>query len=137
MREWVRLLTALALSTLPLPSAAAPAPELDVRTSCEPAQDPGRVRCDIELRARGEWRVAWADVLVISAPSAVRPLRSRVAAPAGADGVGRAALAVIASTTGAFPVGVRGRAVVCAGAPEHERCHPVTREGHVEVRVGG
>jgi hypothetical protein len=129
--------SALVLAVSTASSAAFSAtPELDVQLACEGPRAPGRVRCDVELRAREGARLAWSDVLVVSAPRAARPLRSRVAAASGADGVGRAALALVASATGVFPLAVRGRAVVCGGEATEARCVPVVREVEVQVRVG-
>jgi hypothetical protein len=90
----------------------------------------------VELRAGRGARLAWSDVLVVSASPAARPLRSRVAAASGADGVGRAALALVASATGVFAVVVRARGVVCGGEATEARCVPATRDATVEVRVG-
>lgn len=112
------------------------APELGMRVACEAPELPGRVRCDVELHAPAAGRLAWSDVLVVSAPSATRPLRSRVVGHVGQDGVGRAVLAFVASTTGVFPVLVRGRATVCRQGQTGAACRPVTHDTRVEMRVG-
>jgi hypothetical protein len=137
MLDWIQRAFPLALTALLFGSSAVAAePELDVQVSCMSTQSPGRVRCDVELRAGPGARLAWSDVLVVSAPRAARPLRSRVAAASGADGVGRAALALVASATGVFPVIVRARGVVCGAEATEARCVPVTRAVTAEVRVG-
>src|SRR5215472_10082269 len=47
------------------------------QAQCEHAAEPGRVRCDVELRpAHGA--VRWADVQVVGAPAFVAPLRGRI-----------------------------------------------------------
>ena len=94
------------------------------------------MRCDVELRAPEAARLAWSDVLVVSAPSGARPLRSRVASSVGKDGVGRAALALVAPATGVFPLVLRGRASVCVRAEAGAQCRAVTRDTEVQVRVG-
>lgn len=116
---------------LPLALGAA---ALVATASCPSADAPGRVKCTAELRADGA-RIAWADVVVASAPAFVTPLRGRMppsdATETRAE-VWRFAFAIVAKERGRGELVLRVRAVVC----EKDTCRPEEREVRAVVSVG-
>lgn len=101
--------------------------------SCPPADGPGRLRCTAEVRAPNG-RVAWADVVIVSAPPFVVPLRGRMP-PSDATDVERElwrfAFAIVAKQRGRGELVLRARAVVCDG----DACRAEEREVRAPVVV--
>lgn len=131
---------ALALVSATLSNAGAARGEearLVARLTCDPALGPGRIRCELDLRAPEGARLSWADALVVSAPSFARPLRSRVPATREADGGARAALALLVRAVGSGSLLVLGRAVVCStGEAKQPECGPASVSVEIPFRVG-
>lgn len=103
--------------------------------ACPPADAPGRVKCSAELRVEAGARIAWADVVISSAPAFVVPLRGRMP-PSDAtetrDDLWKFAFAVVAKQRGHGELVLRARAVVCRG----DACHPEEKEIRTVVSVG-
>lgn len=102
-----------------------------------PREQPGRVRCGIDVRPPPGEKLVWADVVVIKVPSFSAPLRGRVGPleATAKDAAGyRFALALVARATGKGELGLRVRAVVCA---EKKGCRTLEVEPVTEVVVGG
>jgi hypothetical protein len=138
---FVRLAAALLLvsTSLLAETKDAQAP-LDVSASCERKATKGRVLCDVELEAAAA-RIAWADVVVTSAPAFAPPLRSRIGlgdARARTERRVRLPVALVATSLGRGTVAMRARAVLCrpesAGAPE--TCVTATKDVSTEIVVG-
>jgi hypothetical protein len=115
--------------------ARADADAIPIRASvtCDHPAAAGRLRCDVELRAR-EAALLWADVQVVEVAEFIVPLRGR-AGPRDAtmheNDLWRWGLGLVARDRGEGDVAVRVRAVVCRG----EACVPeeTTARGHVIV----
>ncbi|HEX8792133.1 MAG TPA: hypothetical protein VF765_14365 [Polyangiaceae bacterium] len=102
--------------------------------TCEHADGPGRVRCDVEARVGAGESIAWGDVVIVKTPPFVSALRGRIGphdATAHDPDVWRWALALVARDKGAGDVEGRVRLVVCKDAKCAPRDLPVT--GHVTV----
>jgi len=133
MRRLAPWLLAIGFSA-PGSAESAGSAEIDAALSCEAAPAPGRVRCDLTVRARAGTLLDWADALVVAAPSFARPLRSRVAPRERRSGVPSVDLpfALVAAGTGRGELRVRARAVVCRAA----LCRPASRDVRTELAVG-
>jgi hypothetical protein len=132
------LAAAVFSAALAASAAETKAPELSAELGCEPALVPGRVLCKLEATARSDLLIAWADALVLEAPSFARPLRSRVAHRAATAREESVAipLALYATRAERGTLRVRARAVVCPrDVDSAERCRPVTVE--VAASFGG
>jgi hypothetical protein len=115
---------------------AAP-PELSARLVCPRRPGPGRVVCEAEIELDAGV-LAWADVLVLEAPSFAPPLRSRVGPSAlhmKSEQRQRLQLALAATAPGSGTLRVRARAVACPDATLRG-CQPVVRETQARVEVG-
>jgi hypothetical protein len=139
----VTLLRALGVGLLSLLLGAAPAVGaergVDVTASCERKAARGRVVCDVEMEVtRG--RIAWADVVVVTAPPFAPPLLSRVGmadARSRTDRRIRIPVAFVATSQGRGTVEVRARVVVCEVGPDGtDTCRPATRGASAELVVG-
>lgn len=111
--------------------AGAPPP---VTMTCEHADGPGRVRCDVEARVGAGESISWGDVVIVKTPPFVSALRGRIGphdATAHDPDVWRWALALVARDKGTGDVQGRVRLVVCKDARCLPRELPVT--GHVTV----
>jgi hypothetical protein len=89
------------------------------RLTCDRADAPGRVRCEIEANVGVGESIAWGDVVLIATPPFVSALRGRIA-PRDAttrDPVRwRWAFALVAHGKGSGDLSARVRLVVCRGA---------------------
>ena len=107
-----------------------------VRTTmrCERADQPGRVRCEVEARVGEGESITWGDVVLVSTPPFVGALRGRIgphdATTRDAD-TWRWALALVARGKGTGDVQGRVRLVVCKDGTCTPREADVT--GHVVV----
>ncbi|HTQ46290.1 MAG TPA: hypothetical protein VMI75_26220 [Polyangiaceae bacterium] len=111
--------------------AGAPPP---AKMTCEHADGPGRVRCDVEARVGAGESISWGDVVIVKTPPFVSALRGRIGlqdATTHEPDVWRWALALVAHDKGTGDVEARVRLVVCKGATCFPRELPVT--GHVTV----
>jgi|GEM_PF-2837233 len=92
--------------------------------ACERAPAPGRVRCEVEIRA-SSGTLAWGDVIVTSAAPSLTPLRARIGAPEATMSTAslwRFTLAVAAKQRGTARLEAKVRLVHCQG----DRCEPRT-----------
>lgn len=130
---------ALTAAGLPASAAGEPAekPPIEASFGCQRQAGPGRLVCEVGLSSRqATRRFAWADVLVVVAPEFVRPLRSRVAAPAvssDADHL-RVPLGFVALREGTGEIEVVARAVVCDAGTDRG-CRTFSRRLRALVRV--
>jgi hypothetical protein len=117
-----------------VPRGAGDGPRIVASASCDEASGPGRVRCEITVRAENG-TARWGDVIVTSAPKFAPALRTRIA-PGDAvdrgDGSRVFPLALAAVKNGVGTLVLRARAVVCGA----RGCVPVTTEASAEVVVG-
>lgn len=95
--------------------------------TCRMEAGSGRLLCTVSFVALPERRIAWSDALVVTAPSAAKPLRSRVTSKS--DHPDQVVLAFVIGGGEGGRIGVVARAVTCprAGAGA---CVPV------ESRIG-
>ena len=108
---------------------------LTALATCPPADAPGRVKCTAEVHVPAGAKIAWADVVISSAPAFVVPLRGRIP-PSDAtetrDDVWKFAFAIVAKQRGHGDLVLRARATVCQG----DACHPEEKEIRTVVSVG-
>jgi hypothetical protein len=126
--------------TIALAESKDVAAPMDVSASCERKATKGRVLCDVELESAAA-RIAWADVVVTSAPAFAPPLRSRIALPdarARSEHRVRLPVALVATSLGRGTVAMRARAVLCraASAGAAETCLATTKDVSTEIIVG-
>jgi hypothetical protein len=104
--------------------------------TCEKLDAPGRLRCDVEVRAPGGRELRWSDVEVKSAAPFLLPLKGRIA-PSDATtkdrDVWRFAFALVAREKGEGDVSLRARAVTCVD----KRCAPSQADVVAHVVVAG
>ncbi len=106
---------------------------LHASVTCDHAAAPGRLRCDVELRAR-DAALRWADVEIVEVTEFIVPLRGRAGpreATTHEDDLWRWGLGLVARDRGEGDVTVRVCAVVC----RNEECGPeeTIARGHVIV----
>ena len=102
---------------------------------CAHVSEPGRVRCEVEVKAPAGAVLRWADLVVTKAPPFVTPLRARVGpleASAREETVWRWAIALAARARGAGELAARIRLVTCV----KDVCAPTEIEARGEVVVG-
>ena len=95
----------------------------------------GRLLCTVALAAPAGRVLSWSDALVVSAPPAARPLKSRVA-----SGSGRPDQIVIGFVVGSGDGGrieVVARAVSCPAASRAGACTPERRTVSYDLKVPG
>ena len=112
--------------------AAAP---VEAALRCPASQGTGRVRCTIELSARGGATIQWADAVIRTTPAFATPLRGRLAPSDAIDSAPerwRWEFALAARTRGRGDVGVTVRAVVCV----HGACRPTHEDVSTTLVVG-
>jgi hypothetical protein len=91
--------------------------------TCERADAPGRVRCEVEARVAPDESISWGDVVLVGTPPFVAALRGRIGpedATAREAHAWRWALALAIKQRGSGSVQARVRLVVCSG----DRCAP-------------
>lgn len=84
--------------------------------TCERAEGPGRVRCEVEVRVGPGESITWGDVVIQQTPPFAAALRGRIGPHDAAvhdTGVWRWALALVAREKGAGDVDGRVRLVTC------------------------
>jgi hypothetical protein len=96
--------------------------------TCRVEAGSGRLLCTVSFTAPAEGRVAWSDALVVAAPQAARPLRSRVTSQSGRPD--QVVLAFLLGSGQGGRIEVLARAVTCPVGPREAACKPV------ESRVG-
>jgi len=102
--------------------------------TCERADAPGRVRCEVEAHAGAGESLAWGDVVIVSTPPFASALRGRIGphdTTTHEPDLWRWALALVAHSKGTGDVEARVRLVVCRAG----KCLPreATVVGHLEV----
>jgi hypothetical protein len=118
---------------------APPDPELHASMQCDRASEPGRVRCNVEVRIEGGRTLAWADVELLSLPDFASALKGRIGPQ---DALSRDAtstkwaLGLVARRAGQGEAHARVRVVLCA-AGSTSRCAPATIDVRAQVTVGG
>lgn len=101
---------ALGVSLLAGPAESAPELELRATMACQAEPGSGRLLCTVSFEPPAEHAISWCDALVVSAPPAATPLRSRV------RGTGTPKRVVLGFVLGAGSGGrieVLARAVAC------------------------
>jgi hypothetical protein len=97
-------------------TAGADASSLRATMTCDRAETPGRVRCEVEARVGPGESITWGDVVIQKTPPFAAALRGRIG-PSDATAhdplVWRWALALVAREKGGGDVEGRVRAVVC------------------------
>jgi hypothetical protein len=91
--------------------------------TCDRADAPGRVRCEVEARVGPDESIAWGDVVIVDTPPFVAALRGRIGpddATAREAHTWRWALALAIKQRGSGTVEARVRLVACRG----DRCAP-------------
>ena len=114
--------------------------------TCERADGPGRVRCEVEVIALPGGSITWGDVELTHMPPFTSALRGRIGpgdATVRRPDSWRWGLALVARTKGTGDVEARVRLVECRGAPgespdagaTHDSCVPyeVPVTGHIVV----
>jgi hypothetical protein len=113
------------------PVAAGPVAQL----ACEHVPEPGRIRCEIEVKAPAGTALTWADAVILKTPPFASALRARVGplqASAREDAVWRWAIALAARDRGSGNVVARVRAVTCL----KEACTTTEIDAEAPVVVG-
>ncbi len=98
--------------------------------TCDRADGPGRVRCEVEARVSAGQSISWGDVILLQAPAFTLVLRGRIGphdATVQEAEVWRWAFALAARQKGSGMVDARVRMVICEG----KTCSPL------EVPVSG
>jgi hypothetical protein len=86
--------------------------------TCEPADAPGRVRCEVEATILPGASITWGDVVLTRMPPFASALRGRIGpgeAMVSRSDSWRWALALVARAKGVGDVEARVRVVVCQG----------------------
>lgn len=84
--------------------------------ACDHADQPGRVRCEVEARVPPGQTIAWGDVVLLKVPPFVTVLRGRISphdATARDPDIWRWALALVARERGQGDVEGKVRVVIC------------------------
>ncbi len=120
------------------PSARADVDASAIRSSltCDRADGPGRVRCEVETRVNPGQTISWGDVILVKTPPFTLVLRGRIGphdATVQEPEVWRWAFALAARSRGTGDVDARIRIVVC----EAGTCAPVEIPVTGKITVGG
>jgi hypothetical protein len=122
---------AIAVALAPSPaSGAVDSGAIQAALTCDRADGPGRVRCEVEARVPAGQSISWGDVVLLKAPAFTLVLRGRIGphdATLQEPEVWRWAFALAARQKGSGIIDARVRMVVCEG----KTCTPV------EVPVSG
>ena len=135
-------LAALFITSPAFPQSPAPEAAPSVKMSCERIEQPGRMRCEVEVRApvstaaSAASAIRWGDVAILQVPAFVVPLKGRIGprdATTREPDVWRWAFALAAREKGGGEVRARVRVVVtCKG----ERCATLVVPVSARVVVG-
>jgi hypothetical protein len=139
------VVVAIAFASSIVPSARADGPprdaESDVKAAmqCDRANEPGRVRCTVEVRVEGGRTLAWADVEILSLPDFASALKGRIG-PQDAlshDATStKWALGLVARRSGQGEARARVRVVTC-DASRTSKCAPGSTVVTAQVAVSG
>lgn len=125
-----------ALAIAPDARADVDAGAVTASLTCDRADGPGRVRCEVEARVGAGESIAWGDVVLLKTPAFTLVLRGRIGphdATLQQAEVWRWAFALAAKQNGSGDVDARIRIVVCQG----KTCTPVQVAVTGKVVVGG
>ncbi len=103
--------------------------------TCDHAEAPGRVRCEVEARVAAGRTIGWGDVVIVQTPPFATALRGRIGphdATVRDPDVWRWALAVVARERGGGDLLARVRLVVC----KEGKCRPETIDVKGRLGVG-
>jgi hypothetical protein len=111
-RRRARLVLAAALAGVSAiaPALSAPRVELRATMGCQTEPGSGRLVCTIDVEPPAAHRISWCDALVVSAPAAATPLRSRVR---GTSTPPRVVLGFVRGAGAGGRIEVLARAVAC------------------------
>ena len=138
-----RLALTLSLSSLFSTTPAftqSPDPAPAVKIVCERIQQPGRVRCEVEVRVPASSTasaIRWGDIEIVQVPAFVVPLKGRIGprdATTREPELWRWAFALAAREKGSGDVSARVRVVMCKAERCATRVVPVS--AHVAVGDG-
>jgi hypothetical protein len=101
--------------------------------SCRVEAGSGRLLCTVTLSAPAGRAVTWSDALVVSAPSAARPLRSR--ASSRSDRPDQVVLAFVLGSGDGGRIAVLARAVTCPVGPQRGACVPFESSVAYELKA--
>ncbi|MBL8609600.1 MAG: hypothetical protein JNL38_19875 [Myxococcales bacterium] len=119
----------------PAPGASGAATPPAVEMTCDRAGEPGRVRCNVEVRVK-EGTIRWGDVVIRGAPGFALPLKGRIGpneASLRDATTWRWALALVAKTSGRGEVVAEVRVLVCT---DDKRCEGRSAKVRAEIVVG-
>lgn len=113
------------IGVLLTPRVQADTPGLRAHLRCERALGPGRIVCELTVRAL-LGKLVWSDALVVHAPLFARPLRARFSAPldASVGPTASARFALVAAEPGRGTLDLLVRGVVCRAAAAGGSCSP-------------
>jgi hypothetical protein len=117
------------------PSVGSAEQGLKASMDCRPEAGTGRLLCTVVLAPPSGRVLSWSDALVVAAPPAARPLRSRVGSSSG-----RPEQIVIGFVLGGGEGGrieVEARAVTCPEGPRPGACGPERQRVSYELKLPG
>lgn len=125
-RTLARWLMAAACGAIALsPNARADEAELAASMDCRSEPGSGRLLCTLTLVPGAGRSLGWSDALVVAAPPAVQPLRSRVASQSTEPG--RIVVGFVLGSGAGGTIEVLARAVSCRATGRAGACRPSTR----------
>lgn len=116
-------------------SAHADEAELAASMECRSEPGSGRLLCTVALVPGAGRVLSWSDALVVAAPPAVQPLRSRVTSPSTEPG--RIVIGFVLGSGAGGTIEVLARAVSCPGSGRAGACGPSTRRVTVRWAPAG
>jgi hypothetical protein len=123
------------MAVSPTVFADVPVQPIVATLTCDAVPTPGRVRCEAEARVPPGLAITWGDLILLSTPPFLSPLRGRIApseATVRAPELWHWALALVGRTKGTGDVKARVRLVTCT--PEKTcTARQVEVTGHVTV----
>ena len=105
---------------------------------CDRAEQPGRVRCSVEVRTASPRTITWADVAILQLPEFATALKGRIGpdetTSRDANSV-KWAFGLVAKRAGQGEARVRVRLVACEA--NNTKCAPQSTEVRAMLNVGG
>ena len=123
-RSLVVLFALAALGRGEARAAPAPALALGAGLDCREELGTGRLLCTVEISPPFGYSIAWSDALVVEAPPAARPLRSRV--PGAGDPPRSIVLGFVLASGEGGSIEIVARAAVCPAPPRAGACRPLS-----------
>jgi hypothetical protein len=134
--SWFASVAAAVLCASVVARADVDAGSVHASLTCDRADGPGRVRCEVEARVDPGESIAWGDVILLQTPAFTLVLRGRIGphdATVQEPDVWRWAFALAARNKGAGDIDARIRLVVCQG----KTCAPLEVPVSGKIVVGG